>query len=101
MLQPQLACLNTPTYENKKGRGVSPLQQVIGNPNRKAVLRPCQALLVEHKNKQDITETDNRYTNFKPSRKRFPRLPTGIKSCLPFMSLCPSAKPNYSLANLA
>ena len=43
----------------KRGRGVSPSKQVIGNPNQKAVLRPC---CVPPKNKRDITRTDNYYT---------------------------------------
>ena len=37
--------------------------------------------------KQDITRTDNHYTNFKPSRKRFLCLWCGIKSCLPFIAM--------------
>ena|GEM_PF-4532527 len=58
--------------ENKKGARCQPHTQVVENPKPEAVLRPSQALLVN--NKQDITRTDNHYTSFKPSRKRFPRL---------------------------
>ena len=73
---------NAPRIGIKRGRGVSPTPQVIGNPKLEAVLRPCR---VPPKNKRDITRTDNHYTSFKPSRKRFLCLWCGIKSCLPFI----------------
>lgn len=67
--------------EIKRGRGVSPSKQVVENPKSETVLRP----VVSRKNMRDITRTDNHYTDLKPSLKRFPRLLTGIKSCLPFI----------------
>lgn len=33
---------NAPRIGIKRGRGVSPVKQVIGNPIQKAVLRPCR-----------------------------------------------------------
>jgi hypothetical protein len=52
-------------------------------PDVEAVLRPSQALLAN--NKQDITRTDNIYTQIKQPLARIPSLLLGIKSCLPFM----------------
>ncbi len=50
----------------------------------------CALAVLLAKNKQDITRTDNIYTQIKQPLSRVPSSLKGIKSCLPFMSLCPS-----------
>lgn len=69
--------------ENKKGGAVSAPKAGHRKPDVEAVLRPSQALLAN--NKQDITRTDNIYTQIKQPLARIPSLLLGIKSCLPFM----------------
>ena len=63
--------------KNKKGARCQPLKQVIGNPMWKAVLRPSQALLAN--NKQDITRTDNIYTQIKQPLARIPKFTVRYK----------------------
>lgn len=57
--------------ENKKGRGVSPSLQVLGTLIRKL---SCAQVSPARGNEQDITWTDNRYTQIKQPLPRVPSL---------------------------
>ena len=68
--------------KTKRGRGVSPYLSVLGTLIWKL---SCALAALLAKRKQDITRTDNIYTQIKQPLARIPSLQVGIKSCLPFI----------------